>query len=151
MPKPVSTPPPPAITSSRASSPSSPTSVAPTPRPAPRSARRISTPAYATSRGSAGRGSSGRPPRRPSRPAPTSRPLARQFPDRCRGAVAGAELRQQDAAAPSMHQIGADDLVDPVIRALDQHVRLERPDQLDRRVLAEHDDQIDRAERRQHG
>ena len=44
----------------------------------------------------------------------------------------------------------ADDLLAPVITALDQHLGAHAPDQIERRVLLEHHDQVDRLERGQH-
>jgi len=56
------------------------------------------------------------------------------------------QRNQDDFAAVSPNEIRADQGGDGVIGALDQHVRLEKPDKLQRRVLFEQDHQIDAAD-----
>lgn len=53
------------------------------------------------------------------------------------------ERNYDDAPAPALHFVGADDRAFSVVAAFHYDVRLENPDELEGRVLRENDDQID--------
>src|SRR5690348_17366535 len=70
--------------------------------------------------------------------------------DRRGRAVSRYDLGEQDLATDRLHEISADDLVEPIIVALDEELRLDLADELHWGVLLEDNDQIDSSERGQH-
>ena len=68
---------------------------------------------------------------------------------RCR-TEARQNVDQNDFAAGSLDDLVADDLLEGIVAAFDQHARPDPLDQVDRRVLLEDHDEIDRLKRRQH-
>src|SRR5579883_1809296 len=93
----------------------------------------------------------------PSRSSTTIRPRARSTQHsaareahQTAGALTLEERCEQHAAAAREHEVRADHLVEAVVGTLDEHVGLERTDELERRVLAEDDERIDELERGQH-
>src|SRR6202035_2983490 len=61
---------------------------------------------------------------------------------RCRASF--DELDEHDTAAIRLYFLVADDTLDRIIAALDQHVRLQATNQLDRGLLVEADHRVDR-------
>ena len=55
----------------------------------------------------------------------------------------GRERNYDDAPAPALHFVGADDRAFSVVAAFHYDVRLENPDQLEGRILRKNNDQID--------
>ena len=54
-------------------------------------------------------------------------------------------------AAIALHDVGADDLFDRIVRAFHEDIGPKRLDEGERRVFGEDDDRIDRGERGKHG
>src|SRR5262249_44351922 len=65
-------------------------------------------------------------------------------------AVARRHLGEKHLATDALDKIGADDLIQKIIRAFDEKLRPNGPDQLDRRILLKDDDQIDGGQRGQY-
>lgn len=64
--------------------------------------------------------------------------------------MSGSEGHYHYAPSPAFHFRRANDRVFRIIAALDDHVRLEVPDEIERRILGENYDEIHALERRQH-
>jgi hypothetical protein len=64
--------------------------------------------------------------------------------------LTGCERHDYDASAAAANFRGADDRFLSVIASFDDHIRLEKLDQLERSVFAEDDDEIDGFNARQH-
>lgn len=64
--------------------------------------------------------------------------------------MAVEEGNDDDLAACGTHLFGTDNLIFPVVAALDQHIRLQGGDQVQRRLLRKRHDQVDGFQGRQH-